>query len=113
MNNRYLEEEDDDFIPPEFHRNEDLDETGVSQVMIEGFVKYRMRYLLQMHAEVENGQSLGDGEIELLGRIIKRAHNFNHLIHEYPEYKELVAKVISLVDEITDKALVNEQRGKP
>ena len=108
--NTYLDEEDEEFIPPEFHRNEDLDETGVSQVIVERFVKYRLRYLLQMEAEVQKGQVLSDGEIELLSRVVKRAHNINHFAYEYPEYKELLAKIVNLVAEITDKALVNAQQ---
>lgn len=109
MNNPYLEEEDEDFIPPEFHRNEDLDESGVSQVLIERFVKYRLRFLLKVQAEVNEGKTLDDGEIELLSRIVSRAHNINHVVHEFPEFEELVAKVINLVGEITDKALANAQ----
>ena len=110
MSNRFLDDEDEEFIPPEFHRNEDLDETGVSQVLVEQFVKYRLRYLLKLEAQVDEGQCLDDGEIEVLSRIVKRAHNFNHLVHEFPDYAELVAKIINLVDDITDKALANAQR---
>lgn len=111
MNNPYLEEEDEEFMPPEFHRNEDLDETGVSQVLVERFVKYRMRYLLKMEAEVDKGQCLNDGEIELLSRIVERTKHFNHFVYEFPEYKELVAKVVNLVGQITDKALANAQQS--
>ncbi|RLQ23146.1 hypothetical protein DWB85_04035 [Seongchinamella sediminis] len=110
MSNRFLDDEDEDFTPPEFHRNEDLDETGVSQVLAEQFVKYRLRFLLQLEAEVDSGHSLDEGEIEILSRIVKRAHNFNHLVHEFPEYEELVAKIINLVNQITDKALANARR---
>lgn len=110
MSNRFLDDEDEDFIPPEFHRNEDLDETGVSQVLAEQFVKYRLRFLLKVEAEVDSGHCLDDGEIELLSRIVERAHSFNRLVHEHPEYEELVAKVINLVNQITDKALANEKR---
>ena len=110
MSNRFLEDEDEEFIPPEFHRNEDLDDTGVSQVLVEQFVKYRLRFLLKLEAEVDSGNCLDDGEIEILSRVVKRAHSFNHLVHEFPEYEELVARIINLVDEITDKALANAQR---
>lgn len=112
MNNPYLEEEDEEFMPPEFHRNEDLDETGVSQVLVERFVKYRMRYLLKMESEVSSGMCLNDGEIELLSRIVERAQHFNHFVYEFPEYKELVAKVVDLIGEITDKAVENAQENK-
>ncbi|TDG14082.1 hypothetical protein E2F43_11395 [Seongchinamella unica] len=110
MGNRFLEDEDEEFRPPEFHRDEDLDETGVSQVLVEQFVNYRLRYLLKVEAEVDRGQPLDDGEIEILSRVVKRAHDFKDFVHEFPEYEELVAKMINLVDEITDKALVNARR---
>lgn len=109
MSNRFLDDEDEEFVPPEFHRNEDLDETGVSQVLVEQFVNYRLRFLLDLASHVDNGHVLDDGEIEILSRIVKRAHSFNRLVHELPEYEELVARIINLVDEITDKAMANAQ----
>ena len=76
---------------------------------MERFIKYRMRYLLKMESEVNNGVCLGDGEIELLSRIVERAQHFDHFVYEFPEYKELVAKVVNLISEITDKAVENAQ----
>lgn len=99
---------EDEFEKPEFHRDHDLDEDGVSLVIIERFVKYRLPMLLQIKEEMEAGKKLTDGELEIMTRVVNRAHQINRFAHTYPENKELVAKVISLVGEITDKAQKNE-----
>ena len=104
------DDKEEEFEPHQFERDEDLDDTGVSQVIIERFVKYRLPMLTEMKAEVGRGELLSDGEIEVLSRIVTRAGNFEHFVYEYPELKELVAKVIDLVDEITDLAVENAER---
>ncbi len=102
-----MSDEKEDFEPHQFERDEDLDETGVSEVIVEQFVRWRLPQLQEMKADVDAGKLLNDGEIELLSRIVKRANNFEHILYEYPELKTLVAKVFNLVDEITDKAVAN------
>lgn len=98
----------DEYVVPKFHRDKDLDEDGVSQVIIERFVHYRLPILLEIREQMEEGQTLSEGELELLARVAQRAHQINNFAHLYPDNKELVAKVISLFHEITDKALENE-----
>jgi hypothetical protein len=102
--------QEDEFPIPEFHRDQDLDENGVSQVIIERFVKYRLPILLRIREEMDEGKVLSDGELELLNRVVQRAHQINKFVHLYPDNKELVAKVVSLFGEITSKALENESR---
>ena len=104
------DEDDEEFEPHQFERDEDLDDTGVSQVLIERFVKYRLPMLMEMKSEVGQGQLLSDGEIEVLSRIVSRAANFEHFLYEHPDLKDLVGRVIDLVDEITDLAVENAER---
>lgn len=103
------ESEDEEFEVPEFHIDPELDEEGRLQVLIERFVKYRLPAIVEMRDEVESGGTLSDGEIELLDRMISRMHSFNRFVHEYPEYEDLVAKLIGLYDEIAIRALDNEK----
>ena len=99
---------EDEFEVPEFHRDHDLDQKGVSQVIIERFVKYRLPMLLQIKEDVDAGRKLTDGDLEIMTRVVNRAHQINRFAHTYPENQELVARVISLVGEITAGALENE-----
>jgi hypothetical protein len=88
----------------------DLEHEAISELLIERFVKYRLPALLKMKAEVAAGQKLSDGEIELLNRILKRSREIEALLHKFPEFEELVAKIIDLYHEITEQALKNETR---
>ena len=99
---------EEEFEVPEFHRDHDLDETGLSQVVIERFIKYRLPMLLQIKQEMDEGRKLTLGELELMTRLVDRAHQINKFAHEYPEFKELIAKILNLIQEITEEAVDNE-----
>ncbi|MAT93071.1 MAG: hypothetical protein CME59_10765 [Halioglobus sp.] len=102
------QDKDDSFEVPEFHRDEELDEEGVSVAVVEQFVHRRLPFLLKVKEEMDNGKVLSEGELELLTQIVGRAHNVNTLVYQHPELKELVAKMIDLVHDITGEALDNE-----
>jgi hypothetical protein len=91
--------------------DDDLEHEAVSQLIIERFVKYRLPPLMKMKDEVHAGKVLSDGELELLRRILQRAHQFRKLVHEFPEYQDLVARIIDLFHEITELALRNEKEN--
>ena len=88
--------------------DDDLQHDAVSQLIIERFVKYRLPALMRMKDEVHAGKVLSDGELELLRRILQRANQFRKVVHEFPEYQDLVARIIDLFHEITELALRNE-----
>jgi hypothetical protein len=102
--------ESGEFEVPEFHRDEEQDDAGVSQVVIEQFVEDRLPALLEIKAQVDAGKALTDNELEVMTRIVEDSEGFNRFVYEFPEYKVLVAKLIDLYEEISDKALENEQR---
>ena len=105
------DKDESEFELPEFHVDPELDDAGRLQVIMERFVKYRLPLIIEMRDEVESGGRLSDGEIELLDRFISRGPGFHRFVHEYPEYEELVAKLIDLVGDITNKAIDNENAG--
>jgi hypothetical protein len=90
-------------------------EDGTSQVLIERFVEYRLPMLLKIRERVYAGESLKDGDIDILARILEQEKGFGGIAERYPKYKEMIAKVIDLYNEITEKALENEinARGTP
>ena len=102
------DDEDGDWLPPELHRDHDLDEAGTSQVVILRFLKQQLPLLLKMKEETDVGKTLDSGEVELLDRMLHRADRLNRFVGEHQEYRELAGKIISLIDEITDEALENE-----
>ncbi len=85
------------------------DHDGTYQVMVERFVERRLPTLMDIHARVEAGELLGDGDIEIMSRVIDQAHDFGKAAHEFPEAKPLIAKLIDLYEEITERALQNEE----
>jgi hypothetical protein len=95
---------------PEFHRNEKLDEEGVSQVYVERFVHYQLPFLLRVKSEMDAGRMLSDGDLELMTRTIKQAHDINAFVYMHPELKALVARLIDLLHDITGEALRNANR---
>lgn len=106
MTHQYIDE-DEDFEVPDFHRNEDLDEDGVSQVVIENFVHYRLPFLLKVKQEMDDGRVLTDGELEIMTRIVGRAHDVNKFAYQHPQFQSLLAQIIDLVHDITSEALDN------
>ena len=102
------EADEEEYEFPELHRDEELDHDGVEQVVIERFVHYRLPFLPQVKQEMDDGKVLTVGELELMTRMVERAHRINHLVYDHPELKVLVAKLIDLVHDITGEALQNE-----
>jgi hypothetical protein len=96
--------------PPEVHRNHDLDEIGVSQVVITRFLKDQLPLLLKMKEEMDAGMVLSEGELELLERMLEKPEHLNRFVYEHREYRVLVGKIVSLLDDIADEALDNETR---
>jgi len=84
------------------------DDAGVIQVLLNRFNEQRLPRALQMKEKVERGETLEKFEVDYLADILADIGSIRALIERHPEYKELVAKGISLYKEITDKALANE-----
>jgi hypothetical protein len=64
---------------------------------------------LELKAIVDRGQRLGDYDMAYLKRVLSEAGTILRVVSKLPEYQELVAQMALLYDEITRKALENEQ----
>ena len=104
-------DEEEDW-PHDVHRDHDMDDAGTSQVVLQRFMKKQLPLLLKMKEEVDAGKDLSDGEMELLDRMLHRADKLNRFVYEHPEYRDLVGKIISLIDDITDEAVDNETEAQ-
>lgn len=86
-------------------------DAGVISVVLDRLEKHRLPKILALKDKVDGGDTLDDYDIEFLEQVLGDAGKINALIDRNPEYKELAAKVLSLYNEITGKALENEKHS--
>ena len=91
-------------MPPE-----SKDDAGTIQVLLERLEKWRLPRALELKARVDAGQRLNDNDIQFLKNVFEDASGLQGLAANNPKYQPLVARMMGLYDEITRKALENEE----
>ena len=86
------------------------DDAGTIQVLLERLEKFRIPRVLAIKARVDAGEKLTDDEIEFLKRIHDEGQQAAPMLAKHPEYQALASRLVNLYDEISRKALENEQR---
>jgi hypothetical protein len=71
----------------------------------------RIPNLLAIKKRLENGDTLSQIEIEELDNMIEANDHSRELVERHPEYHDLVARVVSLIEEITRLAVANEENA--
>lgn len=89
--------------------NEDHKEDGVILALIERFERQRLPRILELKEKVERAERLDEAEMAFLEEIIADAMHNKPLIDKHPEWQKFCAEVVHLYEEITEKALENEQ----
>lgn len=86
---------------------------GIVSVLLKRFEEERLPAILSIKKKVEAGETLDDGEIEFLRRIIEEAQTNGlwPLLERHPEYQDLAASVFSTYRRIVERDLENEERG--
>ena len=93
----------------------DLSQEEIDQGTIAALLKRsrrRIPNLLAIKKRLEAGGTLSSLEITELENMIKGAKDTRALIDRHPEYQELVARMVSLYEEITKMAVANEEKGE-
>lgn len=83
---------------------------GTAYVLLMRLNNERLPRALELKAKVDRGERLSDYDQDYLKRLVSEANGVRRAANQVPEYRELVRKMQSLYDEITSKALVNEQK---
>ncbi len=89
---------------------EEIDQGTIAALLERG--KRRIPNLLAIKKRLEAGRTLSDLEITELEKMIAGANDTRALVERHPEYQELVARMISLYEEITEMAVANEEKGE-
>jgi predicted RNase H-like nuclease len=83
---------------------------GVIQVLIARLETERLPRLLKLKKKVEGGEKLDASEMQFLTQMGEDAGNAIKLAAKHPAYQSLVDRLSSVYQEVTRKALENEQK---
>lgn len=89
--------------------NHETDEVGFATVLLERLEKERLPRALDLQAKVDAGGRLDDMDIAFLDRVFADIEDAKPIIARFPQYHELAARVVSLYEQITTRALENEK----
>lgn len=83
---------------------------GTAYVLLMRLNNERLPRALQLKEIVDRGERLSDYDKDYLKRVLAEAGEVRRAANKLPQYHDLLRKMQSLYDEITSKALVNEQK---
>jgi len=85
---------------------------GIIQAMVDRLEKLRLPMALQLQEKVNRGETLNDLDLSFLENVFRDTQRIKGMLDKYPAWQPLAARMISLYNEITTKALENEQGSK-
>ena len=87
-------------------------EDGIAVVLLNRLTTERLPRALAIKEQVDRGETLDDNEIDFLKKVFEDAVSNQSQWEKHPELTEIISKVAALYNEITEKALANEQNSK-
>ncbi len=85
---------------------------GVVQALLERLEKQRLPWALDLKRRVDAGERVSDLDMEQLEEVFANARTLEPLLDRHPELHQLAANLIRLYNEITARALENEEAAK-
>ena len=89
--------------------SESSEDLGLITVLLQRLETQRLPRALSLKDKVDRGEVLDDFDIGFLEEVFADTSNVRPLVAQHPEYQDLVARMMTLYKEITDKALENEK----
>jgi hypothetical protein len=87
-------------------------EAGVIQALAERLEKIRLPMALKLKEKVDQGGLLNESDIAFLEDVFTNSAKLKPLLDTHPEWQDLAARMLRLYNEITAKALENEQAAR-
>jgi hypothetical protein len=84
-------------------------EQGIIITVVEHFEKLTLPRALDIKAKVDGGERLDDWDIKYLNAVLVGAEEIKCYVDRRPDLQQLYTRAINLYEEITEKALENEQ----
>ncbi len=84
---------------------------GVAYTLIERFEKFRLPRALDIKERVDRGEKLSESDLNHLERLLSDTGEVQRLVERRPDLQPLYGRAVNLYNEITKKALENEQNS--
>lgn len=84
---------------------------GVITALVRRFETQRLPTLMALKEKVDSNQALSDADLDFLARVLDDATRTMPLTEGHPELHGFCARVVHLYEEITARALRNEESG--
>jgi len=91
--------------------SEETADQGIIQAIVDRLEKQRLPTALQLQEKVNRGETLNDMDLAFLENVFSDTQKIKSMLDKYPAWQPLAARMISLYNEITTKALENEQES--
>ena len=85
-------------------------DAGVIQALVDRLNTQRLPRALELKAKVDTGERLSERDLRFLEDVFADVRTIQPLIERHSEYQDLVARVVHLYKEITDRAKENEEK---